>query len=231
MDEKLKKMVEDVVTAIFASKEEADKRQKTVDALETSATEIASLQKQLEEVNVNLEQVSKELETSKAEVTELNVKIEAAKSEEDFEAEKAEAVKEVAKAKEAVESKLEKVSLELSTLKQEITAKQRMSELESAGVLREDSEAQKAKIMDMTDEDFTAYKDELVEVKEQVVASLKESMKSEDAGDGVTPPANVDPDKSEQASLNLETPSSKETSIEAQMKRLGEAMAKQMETK
>ncbi len=218
MEDNLKKQVEDVVSAIFDSKEKETIRKKTEDALRASALKIEELASEVE--------VATEVVVEKdTEISELKTKIETA------DVEKAELIekhgvetKEITDAKTSVEEDLEKVSLELSTMKKEITADKRMVELESAGVVREESDVQKIKIMDMSDEDFTSYKEELVSIKAKVLSSLKVKEDVDtDEEDTNTPPVEVDPDKTSQAALNLESTPSQD--LAEKYADLGKAMA------
>ncbi len=217
MEDKLKEQVEDVVSAIFASKEKETIRKKTEDALNASATKIEELTSEVE--------VAKEVVTEKdVEISDLKIKIETADTEKAELIDKhGSEIKEVTDAKTILEEELEKVSLELSTMKQEITADKRMSELESAGVVREESDVQKTKIMDMSDEDFISYKEELVAIKAKVIASLKVKEDVEIEEDTTTPPVEIDPDNSSQAALNLESTPSQD--LAEKYADLGKAMA------
>lgn len=227
MEDKLRKEVEDVVTAIFASKEKETIRQKTEDALQASADTIEDLTAQ---VTAGVEAV----EAKDAEVAELKTQIETAATEAAAAVEANEvATKELTEAKEAVEAELEKVSLELSTMKKEITADKRMAELETAGVVREEADVQRAKVMDMSDEEFASYQEELVSIKAQVVESLKVKEEAADVdaddADDATPPANVDPEQTAQAALNLESQPSQD--LVKKYSALGQAMADAIKNK
>jgi chromosome segregation ATPase len=228
MEDKLKQQVEDVVTAIFASKEKETIRQRTEDALQASADKIQDL---TEQVTASVEAV----EAKDVEVAELKEQIETAAADTAATVEAHEVVvKDLTEAKEAVEAELEKVTLELSTMKQEITADKRMAELSTAGVVREAADVQKAKVMVMSDEEFAAYQEELVSIKAQVIESLKGKEKASDAEDDVdtddtTPPANVDPGKTAQAALNLESQPSQD--LAKKYADLGKAMADAIKNK
>jgi hypothetical protein len=223
MEDKLKKQVEDAVNAIFASKEENTNRQKAEDALQASADTIQDLTSQVEVATEATGAVE-------AKVVELETQVETATAEKAEMVEQHEvALKEATDAKEAADVELEKVTLELSTMKKEITADKRMAELGTAGVVREATDVQRAKVMEMTDEEFAAYSEELVSIKAQVIESLKgkEDATADvdaDADDAIdTPPANVDPEKTAQAALNLESQPSQD--MASKYVDLGKAMA------
>ena len=228
MEDKLKKQVEDAVNAIFASKEEDTNRKKAEDALQASADTIQDLTSQVE--------VATEAATAtETKIVELEAQVETATAEKAEMVEQHEvALKTGVEAKEAVDAELEKVTLELSTMKKEITADKRMVELETAGVVREASDVQRAKVMDMTDEEFAAYSEELVSIKTQVIESLK--VKEEAAAADVdtddvtdTPPANIDAEKTAQAALNLESQPSQD--LATKYADLGKAMAEAITNK
>ncbi len=66
-----------------------------------------------------------------------------------------------------------------------------MKELEKAGVVS-DEEAQSTKVREMSDEDFTSYKGELVSIRKAVIAELSK------AGDGETEEEKAAREKQEQ---------------------------------
>ena len=112
-------------------------------------------------------------------------------------------------------------------MKKELLAEARMQELSKEGVLREDASVQKMKIMDMSDEDFTAYKEELVSIKTQVLAAL--AQKIAETTEEVIIPAKVDPDQAAQAALNLESAPSQ--TLAEKYQELGKAMAEAIKRK
>ena len=224
MEDKLKEQVEKIVSAIFASKEEDTMRQKTQDALQASATKLEELQVLLTEKDQALEAAAVEIEFLKEEATKISTEKEAIATE------KLAEIASLTEAKQALDTELEKVSLELSTMKKELLAEARMQELSAEGVVREDASLQKTKIMEMSDEDFTAYKDELVSIKAQVVAALTsktEPVETEEEDEVI--PANVDPTQSSQAALNMETAPSQ--TLTEKYQALGKAMAEAIKRK
>lgn len=224
MEDTLKKQVEAVVAAIFASKEQETIRQKTEDALNASATK-------LEALTASNAEVAAVVATQEATIVELEKSVETLEIEKAAILEANEAsMKELAAAKEILVAELEAVSLELSTMKKEINADSRMAELTTAGVVREAVDVQRAKVMDMSDEDFASYKEELVSIKAQVIESLKiKEDASDNTVDDTTPPANVDPTKTAQAALNLESQPSQ--NLAKKYADLGKAMAEAIKNK
>ncbi len=230
MEDKLKDQIENVVKAIFASKEEDTKRKKTEDALHASADKLTAIKEELATATQsNQEQASV--------ITDLNTQVntlqeEKAALEQKFQEELTAAIE----AKAAVDSDFEKLNLEYATLKMEILADSRMVALEKAGVVRVEASIQRDKVKSMSEEEFESYKEELAAIKSQVIASL--TAKKEEAAtvveevvveDTVVPPANVDVTQSVQAALNLETTPSQD--LISKYKDLGEALAKNITKK
>lgn len=237
MEENLKKDIAAVVAEIFSQKKESEVRKQTEEALQTSATTIDELTTALETKNTELEVSSTKVSSLEEAQADLEQKLEAAGEE-----------------KASVETKLEEATQELEAIAKESTTKARMTELESAGVVRKDSEAQAAKVGDMSDEDFTSYKEELEAVKASIVesmekaaeeaktaeeASKEESVSSEEASeeeeaaseeDTVTPPAEVNPAIAAAAAMNLEVASVSDD-LAVKYADLGKALAKQYESK
>ena len=156
MEDKLKQDVETLIKSIFSEKEEAIQKQKTEEVLRTSATTI-------DELTTALEERSEALTTSEEKVTELNTSVEGLTTE--LEAAKSESTTAVEKLAE-VEAKVEKMYKDKAM-------EERMVELETAGVVRKDKDAQSEKVREMSDVDFDSYRDELVSVREAVVEEMK----------------------------------------------------------
>lgn len=236
MEDKFKKDVEALIKSIFSEKEEAAMKQKTEEALQTSANII-------DELTVALEEKSTALVAKDETAVNLNKTVEELKS--GLEAAKLE--------KSAAETKLADVEAKLEKMIKDKAAEIRMAELEVAGVIRKDKEAQSVKVREMSDEEFASYRDELVSVREAVLAEMAASKKeAEDkaaeaaaakikeeeekkaaaaAADSGTskddksnpPPANIDSGKALAAALNLETFPSDD--VKAKYDKLGHAMA------
>ena len=132
-------------------------------------------------------------------------------------------------------------------MEKDIATEKRIKELESAEVLT-DTEAQTAKVRDMSDEDFIAYKDDRVALRKAVVSELttnkeekvikkyevatggKVTTEKEEVADGgevtpeeddETPLANVDPNVAVSGLMNMEVASA---DIVSKYQELGEAI-------
>jgi len=234
MDDKLKKEILAEVDKIFAGKKEDDQRKRTEVALEESASALEALASDLESERVKNVELDKKLTASEEAIKTL----EDEKSEASVEAEKA--VKEQVKELEAVKKELTEKAEELDNVKKDALATARIEDLTVAGVARNDKEEQSSKVREMSEEDFTSYKEELVEVRASIIAELKkvedkkddlkvdESKKEEGSeGEGVkTPPANIDPGAAVSAAMNMEIYPSDD--IVAQYTEMGIAMAEAM---
>ena len=167
MEDKLRKDVEAVVAKIFSEKEEADIRKQTEEALSKSAATIEELTDTLEARNIEFEELETKLSETESKVTDSESDLEAARGE-----------------IEDLTQKLEESKNTLEEMKKDRAAELRMKELTEAGVVS-DTEAQSLKVREMSDEDFTSYKDELVSIREAVIAELsknkKEEVETEDA--------------------------------------------------
>lgn len=169
MDEKLKKDIESVVATIFSEKEEAEMRKKTEEALEKAAATIEDLTNTLEEKNAEAEEQESKFSEIQAKVTDLESELEAARNE-----------------TESVKEQLTEKETELEEIKKDRAADVRMAELEEAGVAHrtdEAKEAQVARIREMSDEDFAAYKEELVSIRQSVLDELAAAASEEETAE------------------------------------------------
>jgi hypothetical protein len=160
----LKTQVAALVDDLFNEKEEAEIRKQTQAELEKAASTISDLTSALEDKNSEFAEMEDKLNTSDARKKELESELEAAK----VELEKA-------------NTKLEETVKEFEGMKKDRAAELRMTELEDAGVARSEKENQMAKIREMSNEDFASYKDELVSIREAVLAELKKTQADEKA--------------------------------------------------
>jgi len=169
--EKLYEEVKSVVAQIFSEKEEAEKVRQTEDALQKSATTIEELTTALEASNEEVSELQEKLTASEAKANELQTGLEAAQEE-----------------LKLANDKVSEIEASLEEIKKDRAAEIRMSELEAAGVSRKDHEAQSAKVREMSDEEFASYKEELVSVRESVIAELEatKAKEEEDASKTVT---------------------------------------------
>lgn len=178
MSDKLAQDVQGIVDEIFKQKEEVAMRKQTEDALNKSATKITELATSLEAKDEELSDVMAKLVESEAAVSglsdvnkELEKNLEKATS--DFEAEK-----------EVLTKRAETAEKELEDMKKDQLTQARFEELKGEGVSATDEKAiedQVAKIREMEDEDFEAYKVERVELRKAVVAELEASPKEKTA--------------------------------------------------
>lgn len=178
MSDKLAQDVQSIVDSIFRQKEEVAMRKQTEDALNKSADKITELSTSLEAKDEELSGVMVKLEESEITVSELsdtNKELEKnlEKAASDFEAEKGE-----------LTQRAETAEGELENMKKDQLAKARFEELKGEGVSATDEKAiedQVAKIREMEDEDFEAYKVERIELRKAVVAELEASPKEKTA--------------------------------------------------
>lgn len=241
MEDKIRKEIEELVKNIFSEKEEADVRQRTSDALETSAQTIEELTDTLEGKMSEVAEAEAKISDLSSQIQELEAQLEAAKAE----------------VTEKVEG-LEKANKEIEDMKKDKAMDLRMSELETAGVIRANKEAQATKVREMSDEEFAAYKEELVSIRESVMTELSANKEEEDKkaaekaaeeaaqaeeaakaaeeaakaeGDNAedTPEAKIDPSQKSAAALNFEAFPAKE--ITEKYAKLGQAMASMFSTK
>ena len=174
MSDKLTQEVQNIVDGIFAQKEEVAMRKQTEDALTKSADKITELTTSLEAKDEELSASALKLEESEASVSELSatnkeLEVNLEKATSDFEAEKGELTKRAETAEE-----------ELENIKKDQLTQARFEELKGEGVAASDEKAiedQVAKIREMGDEDFEAYKVERIELRKSIVAELEASPK------------------------------------------------------
>ncbi|RLI59857.1 MAG: hypothetical protein DRO67_09525 [Candidatus Asgardarchaeum californiense] len=188
MEDKLRKDVEAVVAKIFSEKEEADIRRQTEEALSKSAATIEELTDTLEARNIEFEELETKLSETEFKVTDYESELEAAREE-----------------IEDLTQKLEESKNTLEEMKKDRAAELRMKELTEAGVVS-DTEAQLLKVREMSDEDFTSYKDELVSIREAVIAELSKNEKEEaETEDASTKDTKEEAEETEDSEENEET--------------------------
>jgi len=227
MDEKLKKDIEALVAEIFSQREEADKIGKTEKALIKSAETIEELTSVLEAKNSELEVASLKISDLDNIILDLTSKLEAAKNEVGI-----------------INTKLVESDKIIDGMRKDKVAEIRMSELIAAKVVYSDKVVQVAKIREMADDEFNAYKNELVAIRQAIVKELEKTVVPLNSGDasnnilGVNngentsispPPVDVTADKKMAAALNLETDFS--DNIVTKYKVLGETMAARINKK
>jgi chromosome segregation ATPase len=181
----------------------------------------------LEEKNSESEETAAKIEELESAIAELQSGLEAAQTE-----------------KASVEEKLTEATSTIEEMKKDKAAEVRLADLEKAGVAS-GKEAQMAKVREMSDEEFAAYKEERIELRNAVIAEL-EATPAETAEEEVeetaseeeevetaseeeeveTVPAKVDPGQAVSAALNFETVPS--TGVMAKYAEMGKAMAELM---
>ena len=162
--EELRTQVRAMVDGLFDEKEESEIRRKTEIALGKSAETISNLTSTLEEKVAEIA----ELETKASEGTESIQSLE----------KELEATREELETSKALVTEKEQVLEDMSKAK---VADERMVELESAGIARAEKEVQLAKVKEMSNEEFTSYKEELVDVRKAVEAELEKATKDSQA--------------------------------------------------
>jgi len=224
MEDKLKKDIEAIVVTIFSEKEEAAKMQATGDALNEAASRIAELDESIVAKSSEIEELTSSLAdmtaTKDTELAESAALLETANTDRD-----------------AATAKLAEVEIAFAELKKDILVKERLVELSEAKVaIKADLDSQIAKIKDMDDEEFSAYKADRVELRESVMKELEATQIVTDevavvvdvtekvvVDEGVvTPQAEIKPDLSATAALNFE---SEVGGISKKYAELGKAMA------
>lgn len=219
IDLTLKNEIEKLVSDIFSKKEDTDKKEMLVSALEDAKTklveasasisdrdlEIEDLTTKLEEATTALEEAGEKVQTEEASIEDIKALMvskdeELASVTEELEAEKTKvAEKETALETSdiefsAVKEELVTVSAELAQIRKDAIVAERMISLEEAGLARSDEagiKAQKEKVADLSDEDYASYKEELESIKASIIESLK--------GD-----ATLDPNSVNASIINLE---------------------------
>lgn len=202
IDLTLKNEIEKLVSDIFSKKEDTDKKELLVAALEDAKTklieasasisdkdsEIEDLTSKLEEATVALEEAVEKAQTEEASIEDMKALMvskdeELATIKEELEAEKAKIVGQETAAEEAdialaaVKEEFETKSAELAQIKKDALVAERMASLEEAGLTRSDEagvEAQREKVANLSDEDYASYKAELEAIKTSIIASLKD---------------------------------------------------------
>jgi chromosome segregation ATPase len=170
MSDKLTQDIQSVVDDIFRQKEELDMREQTEKALNESAEKINELVTSLEAKDEELSEFTskiEELELTVSEVSKTNKELEEnlEKATSDFEAEKKELIK-----------RAEMVEEDLENIKKDQLTQARFEELKGEGVSAVDEEAVKdqvAKIREMDDEEFAAYKTDRIELRKSVITELE----------------------------------------------------------
>jgi len=168
MPDKLVQEVKEIVDAIFKQQEEAAMRKETEEALTQSAEKITELTASLEAKDEEVTQLMASVEELEKTVTELTEKVKELNEEKaTFESEK-----------EGLVKRAEEAEKELESMKKDQLARARFAELEAETVAAstdDAKEAQLAKLREMSDEEFAAYKQERIELRDQLLAQLEQN--------------------------------------------------------
>ena len=231
----LEKDILNIVERVFSKKEEASQKQAMQEALTESATTIENLTTNLEDLKSQFDEAKtsyeEELASKDTKLSEISTELEAAQ-----------------KKSEEIEAELARVNEEVDNMKKEKIAEARMAELSEAKVkVSTDVDKQFAKVKEMSDEEFSAYKADRIELRAAVAKELAESQTSvadtdtvveedtkvtasavepdveDDVDDSVTPPAEISPGHAIAAAMNFETIPSED--ITSKYADLGKAMA------
>ncbi len=248
MSDQLTADVKNIVDDIFRIKEESEMKQETEKALQTSADMITELSGSLEAKDAKLNDKEAEVSTLGETISDLELKITELTNEktdlegekETFETEKADIVRRAEEAENKI-AEMEKDRLSIT----------RVSELKEAGIAATNEKAiedQASKIREMSDEEFSSYKDELVAIREAIIAELKSkkgtsgdtptgggkgsgeggSEEDDDNAASEETPA-IDPARAAFAALNMELVPNKD--VLAKYRELGKQMADNMTEK
>lgn len=219
MSDQLTADVKNIVDGIFKTKKESEMKEETEKALQKSATMINELSESLEAKDNELDEKKSEVSDLHNTITDLELKITELTDEKtalekektQFETEKGELVK-----------RAEEAENKAAEMEKDQLAKNRFSELKEAGVAATDEKAveeQSSKVREMEDEDFSSYKNELIAIREAIVAELKsnegtsnsddeeegeEEGSEEDEDNAADDTTAIDPMKATFAALNME---------------------------
>lgn len=172
MTDKLAQEVQSIVDDILKQKEDAEMVKETENALIKSAEKIDELTASLEAKDAELSDTAGKVAEMEKTIAELSDKAKEFESnleqvKKTFETEKSELVK-----------RAETAEAELSNIRKDMKAKARMDELKAEGVAASGDKAlgeQLAKVREMEDDAFVAYKAERVELRKAIVAELEAS--------------------------------------------------------
>ncbi len=172
MTDKLTQDIQAIVDSIFKQKEEAAMRKETEEALNKSAEKINDLTSSLEAKDEELSEFATKVEELEATISELSG------SKEDLEKNLEKAQSDLEAKEEELTKRAEAAEEELLNMKKDQLAQTRYAELEEGGVAATEEKAKKdqiAKIREMEDEEFAAYKDERIELRKSILEELESS--------------------------------------------------------
>lgn len=199
--EAVREEVHKAIEKFEKEKESAEKQKLAEDMISKAKDTINSLSEELEAKKAELADLEDNRAEFEKKFQELNEEVENLKAELD---KAVEATKEQETRAEAAENKLAEIT-------KDRTLDARVAELEEAKVLKtgDKLESQKAKVREMTDEEFASYKEDLVELRSEMEEAVRTEMAADkDSGDDeadvdVAPPT-ISKDNKEAASIDVE---------------------------
>lgn len=168
--EALKKDIEAVVANIWSEKEEVEVRKRTEEALQKSADTITELTASLEGKEAEFVGLEEKNATSETEIQKLKTELEAAQKKLD----------ESKETSTAFEKTIEDLKKDIEDMKKDKAADLRMAELKELKIANSDKDVQKAKIRDLSEDDFVAYRDELASLRKAVESELAKTKKTDE---------------------------------------------------
>ncbi|MEA3421163.1 MAG: hypothetical protein U9Q97_05750 [Acidobacteriota bacterium] len=168
--EALKKDIEAVVANIWSEKEEVEVRKRTEEALQKSADTITELTASLEGKETEFAELEEKNTASEAEIQKLKTELEAAQ-------------KKLDESKEtltASEKTIEDLKKDIEDMRKDKAADLRMAEFEELKISHSDKDVQRAKIRDLSEDDFVAYRDELSNLRKAVESELAKTKKTDE---------------------------------------------------
>jgi len=203
--------IDSTVEKLLKAKEDTEMRKEIEEALSKSTSRINELTEEAQSKDATIEELNTKISDLQQELSAANEEKEGIISEK---TQLEEAKTSLESEKEDLSTKLEEATNELTEMKKASLMATRMEELEKAGVASKSDkgkETQAAKISDMSDEEFASYKEELVSVREDILAELKakESSSDDEGEDKTEEKATVEEDKD----LEKEIASSKSTAV------------------
>jgi colicin import membrane protein len=190
----LEMQVSKVVADLFNQKEDAEIRRRTEIELQKAAASISELTNALEAKNVEVSEYEEKATETAGLIKKLESELEAAKKELD-----------------TANTKLGETEKAFNEMKKDRATEIRMKEIEDAGVARSDRDAQIGKVREMSDEEFASYKEELISIREAVLAELEKAREK----------AEVDAKATEEAAKKAEEEAAKKAELD-KMKKDGE---------
>jgi len=193
--------VKNIVDNIFKTKEDSEMKKETEKALQTSANMIDELSQSLEAKDVTLGEKEAEILTLNESISDFETRVTELEGEktafenekEAFETEKAD-----------LTTRAEEAEGKIEGMEKDLLADARLNELKEVGVAATSEKAiedQTSKVREMSVEDFSSYKDELVAIREAIIAELNVKKDEDgDTDDGTADGDTDDGDDSEEGS-------------------------------